>query len=77
MQQTLTSARHNVMTTSYSEAHNQPEPDLPVQCKGVVELNVGVGHGVKGRELLQSLHQLHNGLVILDDKMHVSHQEHS
>lgn len=44
------------------------EPDLPVQSKGVVELYVGVSHGVKGRELLQSLHQLHDGLVILDDK---------
>lgn len=65
------------MTTSYLEAHDGPEPDLPVQCKGVVELNVGVHHGVEGRELLQSLHQLHNGLVILDDKMHFGHRAHT
>lgn len=41
---------------------------LPIQCKGVVELHMWVCHGVKGRKLLQSLHQLHDGLIILDDK---------
>lgn len=41
---------------------------LPIQCKGVVELHVRMCHGVEGRKLLQSLHQLHDGLVILDDK---------
>lgn len=41
---------------------------LPVQCKGVMELHMWVCHGVKGRKLLQSLHQLHDGLIILDDK---------
>lgn len=41
---------------------------LPVQCKGVVELHMRMSHGVKGWELLQSLHQLHDGLIILDDK---------
>lgn len=50
------------------------EPDLPVQCKCVVELYMGVRHGVKGRELLQSLHQLHDGLVILDDKPKLGHR---
>lgn len=39
---------------------------LPVQCEGVVELDVWVSHGVEGGELLQRLHQLHDGLVILN-----------
>lgn len=43
---------------------------LPIQCKGVVEPDVWVSHGVKGGELLQRLHQLHNGLVILKQKHH-------
>lgn len=41
---------------------------LPIQCKGVVESDVWVSHGVKGGKLLQRLHQLHNGLVILKQK---------
>lgn len=41
---------------------------LPVQCKGVVELHMWVWDGVKGGKLLQSLHQLYDGLIILDDK---------
>lgn len=41
---------------------------LPIQCKGVVEPDVWVSHGVKGGQLLQRLHQLHNGLVILKQK---------
>lgn len=40
----------------------------PVQCKGVVELDMRVSHGVKGRELLQSLNQLHDGLVVLKEQ---------
>lgn len=41
---------------------------LPIQCKGVMELHMWMGHGVKGRKLLQRLHQLHDSLIILDDK---------
>lgn len=41
---------------------------LPIQCKGVVKLHMGMSHWVESRELLQSLHQLHNGLIILDNK---------
>lgn len=41
---------------------------LPIQRKGVVELHMWMSNGVEGRQLLQSLHQLHNGLIILHDK---------
>lgn len=41
---------------------------LPIQCKGIVELHVRMSHGVEGWEFLQSLHQLHDGVVILDSK---------
>lgn len=40
----------------------------PIQCKGVVELYMWVSYQVKGRELLQRLHQLHDGLVVLGEK---------
>lgn len=41
---------------------------LPIQCKGVVKLHVRMSHGVKGRQLLQSLHQLYDGLIVLRSK---------
>lgn len=38
---------------------------LPIQCKGMVELDMGIGHRVECRKLLQGLHQLHYGFIIL------------
>lgn len=40
---------------------------LPIQCKGIVELHMRMSHRVKGRKFLQSLHQLDDGLIILED----------
>lgn len=45
---------------------------LPVQSKGVVELDVRVRHGLEGGKLLQRLHQLHDGLVILNGQEETS-----
>lgn len=38
---------------------------LPVESKGVVELDHGLGGQIAGGQHLQRLHQFHHGVIIL------------